>query len=81
MFLTADQITRLMTNHPNRNWRRAMHSAADSHLAGYRWPEGSGAHVMTPDQLREALRAAYMAGYADGRLSTMPTRNPIHDTR
>ena len=34
MFLTADQITRLMTNHPNRNWRRAMHSAADSHLAG-----------------------------------------------
>ena len=70
-----------MTNHPNRAWRRAMHTAADAHLAGYRWPEGSGAHVMTPDQLREALRSAYLAGYAAGRLSALPTRSRSNEPR
>ena len=58
-----------------------MHDAADAHLAGYRWPEGSGAHVMTPDQLREALRTAYLAGYTDGRLSALPTRSRSNEPR
>ena len=58
-----------------------MHTAADAHLAGYRWPDGSGAHVMTPDQLREALRTAYLAGYADGRLSALPTRSRSNEPR
>lgn len=58
-----------MANHPNRNWRRVMHSAANEHLAKYRWPEG-GVQVMTPDQLREALRTAYLAGYMDCRLAS-----------
>ena len=68
-----------MANHPNRSWRRAMHSAADTHLAGYRWPEGSGVQVMTPAQLREALRAAYLAGYTDGRAAALPTRSRSND--
>lgn len=68
-----------MTNHPNRSWRRAMHVAADFHLAGYRWPEGDGAHVMSSEQLREALRAAYLAGYADGRTSALPARSRSND--
>ena len=58
-----------------------MRTAADAHLAGYRWPDGSGAHVMTPDQLREALRTAYLAGYADGRLSALPTRSRSNEPR
>ena len=68
-----------MTNHPRRNWRRAMHGAADAHLAGYRWPEGSGLQVMTPAQLREALRTAYLAGYTDGRAAALPTRSRSND--
>ena len=68
-----------MTNHPNRNWRRWAQAAADAHLAGYRWPEGSGAHLMTPDQLREALRTAYLAGYTDGRAAALPTRSRSND--
>lgn len=52
-----------------------MHDAADAHLAGYRWPEGSGAHVMSSKQLRDALRAAYLAGYTDGRTASLPTRS------
>lgn len=67
-----------MTNHPNRNWRRTMHEAADAHLAGYRWPEG-GVHMMTPEQLREALRTAYLAGYTDGRLSIRPPKGADND--
>ena len=55
-------------NHPNRNWRRAMRSAADAHLARYRWPDG-GVQVMTPDQLHQLVRDAFDAGYAAGRLS------------
>ena len=55
-------------NHPNRNWRRAMHAAADAHLASYRWP-APGVQAMTPEQLRELLRTAYSAGYEAGRLS------------
>ena len=58
-----------------------MHTAADAHLAGYRWPDGSGAHVMTPDQMREALRTAYLAGYADGRLSALPARSRSNEPR
>ena len=52
-----------------------MHAAADAHLAGYRWPDGGGAHVMSSEQLREALRAAYLAGYTDGRAAALPTRS------
>ena len=36
---------------------------------------------MTPDQLREALRTAYLAGYADGRLSALPTRSRSNEPR
>jgi hypothetical protein len=43
-----------------------MHAAADAYLARYRWPDG-GVQAMTPDQLRELLRDAYVAGYAEGR--------------
>ena len=68
-----------MTNHPRRNWHRAMHGAADAHLAGYRWPEGGGLQVMTPAQLREALRTAYLAGYTDGRAAALPTRSRSND--
>ena len=56
-----------------------MHAAADAHLAGYRWPDGGGAHVMSSEQLREALRAAYFAGYADGRAASLPTRSRSND--
>jgi hypothetical protein len=62
-----------MSNHPNRNWRRAMHAAADAHLDAYRCPEG-GVHMMTPEQLRDALRTAYLAGYSDCRLSIRPPK-------
>ena len=67
-----------MTNHPNRNWRRAMHAAADAHLARYPWPEG-GMHMMTPDQLRDALRTAYLAGYQDCRAATRPANGGNND--
>ena len=70
-----------MTNHPNRNWRRAMHVAADAPLAGYRWPEGVGAHVMSSEQLRKALRAAYVAGSTDGRAAALPTRSRSNEPR
>lgn len=43
-----------------------MHAAADTHLAGYRWPDG-GFQMLTPEQLRELLRAAFVAGYTEGR--------------
>lgn len=55
-----------MPNHPNRNWRRVMHAAADAHLAGYRWPDG-GFQMLTPEQLRELLKTAFIAGYESGR--------------
>jgi hypothetical protein len=61
----------MMANHPNRNWRRVMDAAAEAHLSGYCWPDG-GAHVMTPDELREVLRAAFVAGYTAGRDSRAP---------
>lgn len=55
-----------MVNHPNRGWRRVMCDAAEAYLAQYRWPEG-GLHAMTPEQLRELLRATHQAGYVAGR--------------
>lgn len=36
--------------------------AAEAYLTRYRWPEG-GVQTMTPEQLRELMRAAYLAGY------------------
>lgn len=74
-----------MANHPNRNWRRRMHDAAEEHLARYRWPEGPGLHAMTPEQLREVLReahkAGYLAGYMAGReAGTAPPRKTKSDT-
>lgn len=45
-----------------------MHSAADAHLERYPWHDG-GAYMMTPQQLREALKNAYVAGYTDGRVA------------
>lgn len=39
-----------------------VHAAADAYLARYRWPDG-GAQAMAPEQLRELLRAAFVAGY------------------
>ena len=73
-----------MANHPNRNWRRVMHTAAEEYLARYRWPEGSGLHAMTPEQLREVLReahkAGYLAGYMAGReAGTATTKNQKND--
>ena len=67
-----------MTNHPNRNWRRAMHFGADTYLARHPWPEG-GVHMMTPEQLRDALRTAYLAGYQDCRAVTQPAKGGSHD--
>lgn len=57
-----------MSNHPNRSWRRVMNIAADAHLARYPWHD-SGAYMMTPEQLRESLKTAYIAGYSEGRLA------------
>ena len=68
-----------MTNHPNRNWRRAMHTSADAYLSRCRWPEGGGTHVMSSEQLRAALRAAYLAGYTDGRTAALPARGRSND--
>lgn len=67
-----------MTNHPNRNWRRVMHAGADAHLARYPWPEG-GVHMMTPEQLRDALRSAYLAGYQDCRSAIQPAKGTLND--
>lgn len=67
-----------MSNHPNRNWRRVMHTAADAHLARYPWPEG-GVPMMTPEQLRDALRTAYLAGYEDCRTATRPAKGGNND--
>lgn len=53
-------------NHPNRNWRRVMHAAADDHVAGVR---GSDSGAQTPDQIQGLIRAAYVAGYTAGRTS------------
>lgn len=64
-----------MNNHPSRNWRRVMNAAADAHLASYRWPEG-GVQVMPPEQLRQILRAAYIAGYTEGRASRAVRNDP-----
>ena len=70
-----------MSNHPNRTWRRTMHAAADDHLSGYRWPDGGGSHVMSSEELREALRTAYLAGYSDGRLSAMQIMRRSNESR
>lgn len=43
-----------------------MHAAADAYLTRYRWPDG-GVQAMTPEQLRELLREAYLAGYRECR--------------
>lgn len=56
-----------------------MNTAAELYLTRYRWPEGSGLQVMTPAQLREALRTAYLAGYTDGRAAALPTRSRSND--
>jgi hypothetical protein len=61
-------MAEIMSNHPNRSWRRVMNSAADAHLARYPWHD-SGAYMMTPEQLRESLKTAYIAGYSEGRLA------------
>lgn len=59
-----------MSNHPNRGWRQRMRQAADQ------WLAGEQAHVLielpithgrTVDALRNRIREAYLAGYADGR--------------
>lgn len=60
-----------MSNHPNRNWRRVMHAAAEAHLASYRWPDG-GVQIMTPDDLRALITRAFTTGYEQGRESRSP---------
>lgn len=55
-----------MSNHPNRNWRRVMHAAADAYVSRYQWPDG-GMQAMPVEQLRELLAEAYRAGYEAGR--------------
>lgn len=55
-----------MANHPNRNWRRVMHAAADDHVADCCGPESG---VRTPNEIQALVRAAYIAGYTAGRTS------------
>lgn len=64
-----------MSNHPNRSWRRVMNSAADAHLARYPWHD-SGVYMMTPEQLRESLKTAYIAGYTESRLALAAAAKP-----
>jgi hypothetical protein len=71
-------MAEIMSNHPNRNWRRVMHAAADAHLDRYPWNDG-GAYMMTPEQLRDALRKAYIAGYVEGRVTGARPRSTDHD--
>lgn len=50
---------------PVRSEHGEAESAADAYLARYRWPDG-GNQFMTVPQLRDLLRAAFMAGYNHG---------------
>lgn len=59
-----------MTNHHGRKaaWQRRAEAAADIELMRYRLPEPGGAALMLRDQMEQALRRLYLAGYAAGRL-------------
>lgn len=62
-----------MTNHPNRNWRQRMQAAADQWLTTPAGRVLSEAPLTIEHEaarmigLRNRLREAYLAGYADGR--------------
>ena len=62
-----------MTNHPNRNWRTRMHAECSGWLVRWDLP-ADGASLLTPDQLRDLMRQAYLAGYGDGRISAQPPK-------
>lgn len=51
-------------------WRRRGLSQATSWLALWRWPPdptGEGLHVLSRQQMRETMQAAYLAGFEAGR--------------
>lgn len=57
-----------MTNHPNRGWRKRAEQAADQ------WLDTDEGRVLVevplapdPEARRKRVRAAYLAGYRDGR--------------
>lgn len=56
-----------MANHPNRNWRARMNNAADQWLAQWPMERPVPRRPITDEELRILLRAAYLAGYEDGR--------------
>lgn len=61
-----------VANHPNRNWRARMRAAADQWLTTSEARvliEVPVAHGKTDAALRQRIRDAYEAGYADGRKS------------
>ncbi len=57
-------------NHPNRNWRTRMHVACAEWLARWNWQGQPGARMLIEDQLRDLLRAGYLAGYEACRQNT-----------
>lgn len=66
-----------MTNHPNRNWRAQACQAAEQFLQKYSFLHEA---PLTPggDGLKNRLREAYLAGFADGREQN---RRPKNDPR
>jgi len=65
-----------MSNHPNRNWRSRLQSAADQ------WLETDEARELaapSPDPIerRRRIRQAYITGFEAGRASNQrPPRRP-----
>jgi hypothetical protein len=49
-----------------------MHAACAEWLARWNWQDQPGARLLTEDQLRELLRAGYLAGYEAGRTQRKP---------
>jgi hypothetical protein len=67
-----------MPNHPNRNWRRVAHEAADAELSRMQWRDEIGALLITQEQLREKLRQWFVLGFDAGRRGMKaPGRYPL----
>ena len=63
-----------MSDHKSRNWQRLAHARCDQWLLRWRWPGEPGQRLLSDDELRELLRAAYTGGYRDGRDSKKTDR-------
>lgn len=63
-----------MSNHPSRGWRRRAAYAASGYVLRQQWRPDAAIYTLTPDELADAVRAAFLAGFERGREDAAPQR-------